>query len=195
MSQARLNRVAPSSRVAGSGVGRGAPAWATAWVDRARESLSSLVREIAKFGVVGLIALVVDISLFNILRFAGGEGPLYDKPLTAKALSVIAATTVAYFGNRYWTFRHRGRTHMGREYLLFFLLNGVGMLIALSCLWFSHYALGLDSALADNISANVVGLALGTLFRFWSYRKWVFPQVPNDPADQELAERDAVTPI
>jgi len=63
------------------------------------------------------------------------------------------ATTFAYFGNRFWTFRHRGRTNMGREYLLFFLLNGVAMLIAVSCLWVSHYLLGLDSALADNISA------------------------------------------
>ena len=182
MSQTRSERTA----IAGA---------ASSWVDRLRDSLSTLVREIAKFGVVGMIALVVDIGLFNILRFAGGEGPMYDKPLTAKAISVIVATTVAYFGNRYWTFRHRGRTNMGREYLLFFVLNGVGLLIALTCLWFSHYALGLTSALADNISANVIGLALGTLFRFWSYRRWVFPEVPDNPADQELAERDAVTPI
>jgi hypothetical protein len=49
--------------------------------------------------------------------------------------------------------------------------------------------MGWDSALADNISANVVGLALGTAFRFWSYRKFVFPAIPND------AGRDAITPI
>ena len=158
--------------------------------------VETLAREIAKFGIVGLTAFVVDIGLFNLLRFAGGEGPFYDKPLTAKAISVAVATTVAYFGNRYWTFRHRGRTHFTREYVLFFVLNGVAMLIALACLWFSHYALGLTSALADNISANVVGLALGTMFRFWSYRRFVFPEVPvDDEADAELAERDAVTPI
>ena len=85
---------------------------------------------------------------------------------------------------------------MGREYILFFALNGIAMVIALSCLWLSHYALGLDSPIADNISANVIGLGLGTLFRFWSYRKWVFPEIPaDDAADRELAERDAVTPI
>ena len=61
-----------------------------------------------------------------------------------------------------------------KEYVLFFVLNAVGMLIALSCLWFSHYALGATSVLADNISANGVGLVLGTLFRFFAYRKWVF---------------------
>lgn len=160
-----------------------------------RAQFNALYREIAKFGIVGLSALVVDIGLFNLLRFAGGEGPLYDKPITAKAISVGVATVFAYFGNRYWTFRYRGRSHMGKEFALFFLLNGVAMLIALVCLWFSHYVLGLTSALADNLSANVIGLGLGTLFRFWSYRRWVFPALPADPADRELAERDAVTPI
>ncbi len=138
-----------------------------------------LLHQIAKFGVVGLVALVVDVGLFNLLRFAGGEGPLYDKPLTAKVVSVIVATTVAYIGNRIWTFSDRGRTGVAREYLLFFVLNGIALLITLSCLWFSHYALGLTSPLADNISANIIGLGLGTLFRFWSYRKWVFPEVPE----------------
>jgi putative flippase GtrA len=135
----------------------------------------SLLQEVAKFGVVGIVAFIIDIGLFNILRFAGGEGPMYDKPLSAKVVSVVVATTFAYFGNRHWTFRERGRTSFGREYVLFFVLNFVGLAIALSCLWFSHYALGLTSPLADNISANVIGLALGTMFRFWSYRRWVFP--------------------
>ena len=48
------------------------------------------------------------------------------------------------------------------------------MAIALSCLGFSHYVLDLRSPLADNISANLVGLALGMVFRFWSYRTFVF---------------------
>lgn len=154
-----------------------------------------LMREIVKFGIVGLVAYVVDIGTFNLLQYVGGEGPLYGKPITAKVISVAIATTVAYFGNRFWTWRHRGRTNMGREYLLFFVFNGIAMLIAVGCLAFSHYLLGLDSPLADNISANVVGLILGTLFRFWSYRTFVFPEVPADPADEELAERDAITPI
>ncbi|MCF8530375.1 MAG: GtrA family protein [Candidatus Nanopelagicales bacterium] len=170
------------------------------FVTSLRQSISGLWREIAKFGIVGLSALVVDIGLFNLLRFSGpdGQGPMYDRPISSKIISVAVATTFAYFGNRYWTFRHRGRRNMGREYLLFFGLNGIAMLIAVGCLWFSHYLMGWDSALADNISANVVGLGLGTLFRFWSYRKFVFPAIPDDPehsVQRELAERDASTPI
>lgn len=153
---------------------------------------AGLIREFSKFGVVGLIALVVDVGLFNLLMFAGGEGPLSEKPLTAKAIAVIVATTVSYALNRNWTFSHRGRTGVAREYGLFFLLNGIAMGIALTCLWFSHYALGLTSPLADNISANVVGLVLGTLFRFWSYRKFVFPAVDDDEAEEAIAASSLV---
>ena len=146
---------------------------------------AGLIHEFGKFGVVGMISLIVDVGLFNILMYAGG-GMLADRPLTAKAIAVIAATAVSYGLNRNWTFSHRGgHTSKWREYALFFGLNGVAMLITLSVLWFSHYALGLDSVLADNISANVIGLALGMVFRFWSYRKWVFP-----PEDDNAATDD-----
>ena len=144
-----------------------------------------LVHEVAKFGAVGLIALVVDVGLFNLLCY--GASPLHGKVLTAKIVSVSVATTVAYFGNRYWTFRHRGRTSFHREYVLFFVLNAVGLAISVGILWFSHYALGLTSAIADNISANVIGLGLGTLFRFWSYRRWVFPEDTESAGEETLA--------
>jgi putative flippase GtrA len=128
------------------------------------------------------VAYIIDLTIFNVLRFAGGEGPLYDKPLTAKVVSVLAATTFAYFGNRHWTFKDRSRSSFRRQYTLFFVFNAVGMIISLSCLWVSHYLLGFESALADNISANVIGLVLGTIFRFWGYHNWVFP---NDVSSVE----------
>ncbi len=160
--------------------------------------IEHLAHELAKFGVVGLVAFVIDVGLFNLLLFAGGSGPLNGKVLTAKCISVVVATTFAYFGNRHWTFRHRGRTGFAREYVLFFVLNGIALGIALGCLWLSHYVLHFTSGLADNISANVIGLGLGTLFRFWSYRKWVFPHDPQEPDvfdEVEARHRDAVTPI
>jgi len=138
------------------------------------QRLRNLVPEAMKFGVVGLVGLVVDIGLFNLLRYAGDPGVLADKPLTAKAISVGVATLVTYAGNRHWTWSHRERSAVHREVILFFVFNAIGMLIAVGCLAFSHYVLDLRSPLADNISANVVGLGLGTLFRFWSYRTFVF---------------------
>jgi putative flippase GtrA len=141
--------------------------------------LGHLVRELMKFGVVGGFAFVVDVGLFNLLLHAT------DKPLTSKTISTVVATTVAYLGNRHWTFRRRSRSGVRREYTLFFLLNGVGLVIALTCLATSHYLLGFTGRLADNIAANVVGLALGTAFRFWSYRRWVFRELLPEAAVSE----------
>jgi putative flippase GtrA len=127
--------------------------------------------EVAKFGTVGAIAFIIDVGLFNVLR----AGVLSDSPLTAKTISVIVATTFAFVANRHWTYGDRARTGYRRETALFFATNAAALLISWGCLAFTHYLLGLDSQLADNISGNVIAVGLGTLFRFWVYRTWVFP--------------------
>lgn len=139
-----------------------------------RGRVRALGQEASAFLVVGVVALAVDIGLYNVLVHVGDPGVLAESPLTAKTLSVTASTTVAYVGNRFWTYRHRPRGKVAREYALFFLLSAIALGIALACLAFSRYVLDLSSALADNIAANGVGLALGTAFRFLSYRRWVF---------------------
>jgi putative flippase GtrA len=155
-----------------------------------------LIHEIAKFGVVGIVAYVITVGVFNTLRFAGpdGEGVLFDRALTAQAIAVIVATTFAYFANRHWTWKDRERTGLAREYTLFFLINGVTLIVTLVLLWFSHYVLGLKSALADNISANVVGLIIGTAMRFYAYRRWVFPVAEPAPTGDEASSPVSVEP-
>ena len=63
------------------------------------------------------------------------------------------------------------------EVLLFFGVNGVALLISAATLYVSHYGLGYVSILADNV-ATIIGIGLGTLFRFWAYRKFVFAGEP-----------------
>lgn len=157
-------------------------------LDRVRALVGVLWREVIKFGVVGGVAYVVDLAVFNLLRFGPGE-LLGDKPLTAKAVSVAVATCVAWYGNRQWTFRRRRTAAPVRELVQFFVINGIGLGIGLACLFVSHYVLGLRTPLADNVSANGVGLVLSTLFRFWAYRRFVFTaELADDPV---LAVDDA----
>jgi putative flippase GtrA len=134
-----------------------------------------LVHEVSKFATVGGVAFVVDFVLFNY-----SSAVLHVESLAAKTISTVVAATVAFIGNRFWTWRHRERSNPARQYALFFFLNGVGLAIGLACLAVSRYALGaiwpgiFHTALADNIASFVVGMGLGTLFRFWSYRRFVF---------------------
>ncbi len=147
-----------------------------------------LMDEIMKFGAVGAAAFVVDAGGFNLLMSHG----LDHKPLTAKAISMSVAATFAYFANRHWTWRDRTRSGLGREYTLFFVFNLVGFGITEACLAISEYGLHQHSVLARNISANVVGTLLGTLFRFWSYRKWVFVEADGEEREAEAARASIV---
>lgn len=144
---------------------------------RSRSEVIARLTELVRFGSVGLVAFVVDVGLFNLLRFGPG-GLLAEQPLTAKVLSVSVAVLVAWLGNRYWTFASRrstgGAGAHGAELGRFIVANLIGMGIAVGCLAISHYLLGFTSPLADNIAANGVGLVLGTLFRYLAYRHWVF---------------------
>lgn len=143
--------------------------------------LAVRLAELARFGSVGAVAFVVDLGLFNLLRF--GPGELLDhKPLTAKVISVVVATLVSWLGNRYWTFSARRTANHVRELMGFAVVNVGGMGIAVACLAVSHYVLDLRSPLADNISANGVGLVLGMIFRYLAYRHWVFTS--PEPAPQ-----------
>jgi putative flippase GtrA len=157
------------------------------------ERLRRLAHEAMKFGVVGGIGYVVDVSLFNLLRYGGDNGGvLHHKPLTAKAISMTLAATFAYFANRHWTWRHRTRSGLGREYTLFFVFNLVGFGIAEACLAISEYGLHQHSWLSRNLSANIIGTILGTLFRFWAYRRWVFLDAKDDEERTEEAARAAI---
>ena len=135
----------------------------------ARRNLATL----ARFSSVGTMAFLVDLAAFNLLCFGPGR-LLGGQPLTAKASSVAISTVVAWLGSRYWTFSDRRTASRGRELASFALVNAGGLVVSLSCLAFSHYLMGLTSALADNIAANLVGLVLGTIFRFYFYRRVVF---------------------
>jgi putative flippase GtrA len=142
-----------------------------------------VIHEIAKFGLVGAFNAVLDIALFNYLHFRAGVGPL-----TSKALSTTVAATSSYFMNRHWSFAHRARSGLRREYVLFIVLSAVGLAIVEVCLAVTRYGLGLKGVFALNVAANGVGLVLGTLWRFWAFKRWVFlPAEPGEPTAMEAA--------
>jgi putative flippase GtrA len=136
------------------------------------ERFRLLIHEGAKFGIIGAIGVLVYNLVNGLLHFK-----LHTGPLTAATVAVIVTTLTSYIANRYWSFRHRERTTVPRETIMFFALNGVGLLIQWALVGFTAYGLGETGKLA-NLVANNVGIALGTLFRFWSYRKWVW--VPSE---------------
>ncbi len=137
-------------------------------VDHIRGSWRILVKEIAAFGVVGAIGLVVDIGLFNLFLHTAHSAVI------AKTISTIVATVVTYVGNRYLSFSHRARTNLGREAGFFFVINLIALVVSLVVLWLFSHPFGFSD---DKFVLNVVNLftiGLGTIFRFWAYKRFVF---------------------
>ena len=135
-----------------------------------------LVHEVAKFGVVGALGFVVQLGVQNALYPGHGVGAV-----TAVVIGYAAATVVTFLGNRHWAFRHRKGGGLGQESALFVLLNVVGILIQVGVVALVHYGLGLTDTLSYNL-ATIIGIGLGTLFRLYTYRKFVFLAPPA--ADQ-----------
>ena len=149
-----------------------------------KQRLLSFLSQGLKFGAVGALGFVVDLTVFNLLRSTVlDSAEVHAGPIYAKIISTVLAILVNWLGNRHWTFRKNRQNNTAREGLEFLAVSLVGMGIGIGCLWFSHYVLGYTSILADNISGNVVGLFLGAVFRFALYRYWVFaPSRSGAPA-------------
>jgi putative flippase GtrA len=143
-----------------------------------------LIHEVAKFGIVGSLAFVLTIVLVNVFHSGAGLGEI-----AATTLANILATVFAFVGNKFWAFRHRKGSHLRRETLLFFFFNGIGILITDGVVWLVHSGLGLTDNFSYNV-ANLIGIALATLFRLYSYRRWVFLYADADAgAEPPTAEQ------
>lgn len=133
------------------------------------ERWQRFLREVLRFGAVGGVNGVINYAVFNALAltvFADGQ-------LKANVVATVVATISSYLLNRHWTYRDRPKSAMRREYALFFLFNAAGLVIELGILALAKYGFGISGLLALNV-AKTVGVALATIFRFWSYRTFVF---------------------
>lgn len=135
----------------------------------------ALLEQLTKFALVGGVGFLLDVGIFNLLRATVLSPDInHEGPIAAKVISTAVAILANWLGNRYWTFGpHRSASNL-TEGLEFLVVSLAGMGIGLLSLWISRYVLGFTSVLADNISSNVVGLILGSVFRFALYRHWVY---------------------
>jgi putative flippase GtrA len=151
--------------------------------------------EFIKFAIVGGTTFVIDSVIFYTLKLT----ILDYKPVTAKVIAGIVAVIASYVLNRGWSFRNRGGRERHHEALLFFAFSGVGVLLSMAPLWVSSYVFGLRvpnvsltmENIADFVSAYIIGNLLQMAFRFWAFRRWVFPdQFARDP---DMALESALT--
>ncbi|MFF3291828.1 GtrA family protein [Streptomyces sp. NPDC003023] len=139
---------------------------------RLRGRLHQLIREVAKFGAVGGAGLLVNLAVFNLVRQVT-EIPV----VRASVLATVVAIAFNYVGFRYFAYRDRDKSGRTRELTLFLLFSAVGLVIENGVLYAATYGFGWDTPLQSNVF-KFLGIGVATLFRFWSYRTWVFRALP-----------------
>lgn len=152
-------------------------------------TVKSLYAEMLKFGAVGAVGVVADISTSNVLwKYTDLS------EWVAAAIGTTVATITAYIGNRYWTFRNRPDDDRRREMLLFALISAVGMAIEVGSVYVSSHYLGMHGALANNVAKFGFGLPVAGIFRFWTCHVFVFPEIKADGREVSIpAQRVGAT--
>ena len=143
------------------------------------ERFRQLIHEFAKFGVIGVAGVFITNGIYDVLNLHLGVGPV-----TSATIATIIATIVSYLGNRYWSFRTRQRTGVAREVIVFAVLNGIGLLIQDAAVAFNSYLLHLQHNHTAAFLALNIGIVLAMLFRFWSYRRFVWVAPPARQASR-----------
>jgi putative flippase GtrA len=150
-------------------------------VEHIRSSWRVLLKEIAAFGLVGALAFVLDIGIFTGLTQGAHLGAL-----KSKAVSTVVSTTFAYFGNRHLSFSHRARTGLKRETAYFFAINGIALVFSELILALFVYGFGYSHDSSMVAIVNIVTIGMGTVFRFWAYKRFVFLHPDKVRADADL---------
>ncbi len=133
---------------------------------------------LARFGVVGVAGIVVNLGVFNALRL-GPLGPddsvggNDDRVVTAKVLATVVSILFAWVAHRGWTFKGQRRHRPSKELALFGAVNAVAIVVEAGLVALTHHGFGWTSLLADNAS-SLVGIGLGTIVRYFGFTAFVF---------------------
>jgi putative flippase GtrA len=148
------------------------------------ERLRHLVPEAFAFAVIGAVNTVLYMAITWVALPIGA--------VKATVIATVVTTTLAYFANRYWTYRHHTKTALRREYTLFFGFNLVGMVIQSGSVGFAKYGFHLNEN--DHrvlfMGITLAAACVATVFRFWAYRTFVFLKPPVDGHEAAIAEMD-----
>lgn len=167
-------------------------------VSRFPEPIRSIAlkhRELVKFALVGGTCFVIDTVLFFGIKTV----ILPNNPVTAKIVATLVATIVSYILNREWSFRTRGGRERHHEAALFFLVNGIGIVLNSAPLYVARYLFHLQEPhvsrlteeISDFLSAQIIGTLVAMVFRWYGYKKWVFPE-ENGRRPRPLSEEEAL---
>lgn len=125
--------------------------------------MGGLIKQMGKFGVVGVIAFCVDYGVMVALKELAGLDPVL-----AAGISFVVSLIVNYLLSMHFVFERREDISRQREFVMFVVLSAVGLVINEICMWLGATALGIDYRLVKIFATAVV-----MVWNFCSRKKWL----------------------
>lgn len=128
--------------------------------------MKKLIEQILKFGVVGIIATVIDFGVLYIL-----SQPLGLDPVLSAGISFCVSLVFNYAASMRYVFTHREDMSRSREFVIFLVLSLIGLVINEAIMAAGVAVLG-NSALAV-MGTKVLATAIVMVWNFVSRKKWL----------------------
>lgn len=128
--------------------------------------MKKLIEQILKFGVVGIIATVIDFGVLYVL-----SQPLGMDPVISAGISFCVSLVFNYVASMRYVFTHREDMSRSREFVIFLVLSLIGLAINEAVMAAGVAVLG-SSALAV-MGTKVLATAIVMVWNFVSRKKWL----------------------
>lgn len=106
-----------------------------------------------KFGVVGVIAFAIDYGLLAFCTEALGINYLISA-----TISFVVSVTFNYFASMRYVFTHKDDLSRRREFVIFFALSVVGLVINDACMWAGVELFGIHYLITKLVATFIVAL-------------------------------------
>lgn len=128
--------------------------------------MKKLIEQILKFGVVGIIATVIDFGVLYIL-----SQPLGMDPVISAGISFCVSLVFNYVASMRYVFTHREDMSRSREFVIFLVLSLIGLAINEAVMAAGVAVLG-NSVLAV-MGTKALATAIVMVWNFVSRKKWL----------------------
>lgn len=128
--------------------------------------LKPLVEQFLKFGVVGVVAFVVDYGVLMLLSQCLG----WD-PVISSVISFVVSVVVNYVGSMHFVFERRDDLSRRREFSTFVILSAVGLVINSACIWVGTGIFG-SGALSVTVT-KILATIIVSVWNFVSRKHWL----------------------
>lgn len=128
--------------------------------------MKTLIEQFLKFGIVGVVAFLIDYGVLMLLNVGLGVDPVI-----AAGVSFCVSVVFNYVASMRFVFEHREDLSRKKEFMIFIILSAIGLVINEVCMWAGTSILG-ETPLMVTVN-KLIATVIVSIWNFFSRKKWL----------------------